>query len=388
MKVTRVVYIDYNFIDSRYPNKPEDGDRFYTYGFGSLYARQFKKYNPDIHVECWKADPRTEWRKEKDIEGVIYRMFPSTSISKIGQYSRQMTEFLRCYKSHHPDAVFNISSFDHVLFYSLSFHLKKNKLVVQHHGESTATYKFATRKGFSKLYWALRIPIERMALKNIKLVYMLDTRIEKWLPGNIKKKILRTTGVDENIFYPISKEDAREQLSLRKDNRYLLYVGRLNITKHPEILIKVFNDLKNTYSDLELILAGSEKKDPFYRNAEDSGARIYGVILNTELYKFLSAADVYVLPKLDESIPFGGIGMLSVQALLCNTPIVGSTVEAFPVEDRDNVGIVADDYESIKNAVTAILEKKKSFSSMRDLAIKHYSWEKISMKTYQDYLTL
>jgi hypothetical protein len=42
-----VVYIDYNFQNPKYRNGPDDGESYFTYGFGSLYARKFKEEFPD-----------------------------------------------------------------------------------------------------------------------------------------------------------------------------------------------------------------------------------------------------------------------------------------------------------------------------------------------------
>ena len=77
-----VVYIDYNFLQDRYPNNPEDGNPFYTYGFGAFYARKFKKFQPNWNVECWKADSRIQKYIKKPIEGVLFRMFPSVLIGQ------------------------------------------------------------------------------------------------------------------------------------------------------------------------------------------------------------------------------------------------------------------------------------------------------------------
>lgn len=386
----QVVYIDRNFISDRYPNKPTDGDKFFTYGFASLYARQFKKYNPDIHVECWKADPRIRLIAEKEIEGVYYRMFPSLNFGRFGQYSKQMIRFLKNWNREKTNTIFNISSFDHLLFYSLALKLKYQPLVVQNHGESTALYKTTIKKGLIKIYFILLANLEKLCLRNIDLVYVLDERIKDWLPEVISpnKVKISTTGVDETLFRPIDKIQAKLELGLDINKKYIIYVGRLNTTKHPDMLIDIYTELKKGRKDLELILAGHEKSDPFYIKGKESGALMYGKILQTELYKYLSAACAYVLAKLDESIPFGGIGMLSVQALLCETPIIGSTVAAFPEIDRKLVGIVASDQKSLKNAIVDIIDEEKHYSNLREKALKYYSWKCISFNTATDYLML
>lgn len=380
----KVVYIDYQSGDKRYPNTLNDGDRFFTYGFASIYARKFKKYNPEINVECWKADSRIKDIYTKNIENVQYILFPSKKIGKLGHYSAKLNSHLKKELKIGGKVIFNISSIRHLLFYSLALQLKNYPLVVQHHGESTAIHKAKINKGLKKLFYASQIPFEKYCFKNIDLFFVLDERIKEYLPkSNEKLKVeASTTGVDEELFYPLDKIEAKKLLGWNINKKHILYVGRLNYTKRPDILIDIYKDFKKEgIKDIELVLAGNEKDDPLYKKAEESGAVLYPKILQTELYKYLSAADVYILPKYISDHSFGGIGMLPVQALLCNTPIVGATVALFPVEDRDKIGLIANDQSSISNAINQIVFSKNKFINLRLYAQKYYSWENISKKT-------
>lgn len=384
----KVIYIDYQSDDKRYPNTLNDGDRFFTYGFASIYARKFKKYNPDVSVECWKADSRIKVIYEKIIEDVHYIIFPSIKFGKLGHYSIKLISNLKKELRSGNKVIFNISSIRHLLFYSIASRLKKYPLVVQHHGESSAIHKTKINKGIKKLFYALQIPLEKHCFKNIDLFFVLDERIKEYLPKSNKKlKVeLSTTGVDEEIFYPIDKIESKKLLGWDINKKHILYVGRLNYTKRPDILIDIYKDFKKEgRDDIELVLAGCEKDDLLYKTAEESGAILYFKILQTELYKYLSAADIYVLPLLSEAIPFGGIGMLSVQALYCNTPIVGSTVASFPPSELDKVGMVASNKENIKNAILEIVDMKRNFLNLRETAIDHYSWRNISKQTLISY---
>ena len=382
-----VIYIDRNFIDQRYPNSPQDGDSFYTHGFASLYARELKKHYPEISIECWKADTRIQSIEEKKLEGITYRMFPAIKLPWLGQYSPLMVKHLIKREKQQPNTILNISSFDHILFYSIALRIKHLPIVVQNHGESTARYKIATRKGIKKWMWKLRMPIENKALNRISLLYLLDERLREWLPANHKISLIKTqgTGVNASIFPAIDKKEAKKLLGINPDKKYLLYVGRLNKTKRPDMLIHVYNDLKKEHENIGLILAGNEKSDPFYSLGVESGALMYGVVKQTELYKYLSAASVYALPKLDKSIPFGGVGMLSVQAMLCNTPAVGSTIAAVPNSVRNKIGIVSNNEEQLKAAILKILSTPTSYRNIREEVKPYYSWENISQSTLNDY---
>jgi glycosyltransferase involved in cell wall biosynthesis len=382
-----VIYIDYNFVDSRYPNSLADGDRHYTYGFGSSHGRWFKKYNPDVNVECWKADSRDKTISIRDIEGVKHIIFPSLSFSRFGNYSASLLRHLKKTLKQGEITIFNVSSIKHLLFYSVALKLRDHPLVVQHHGETTVVYKYLNAKGIKKFrYWFL-LPLERKTLQMIDLFFVLDLALKEYMPANLDTITykVRPTGINPDIFFEIDKRSAKENLGLDTTKKFILYVGRLNLTKHPDLLMEVVADIRQTRPEVELILAGHEKSDPYYNMAVKSGALLYGKILQTELYKYLAAADVYVLAKLDESIPFGGIGELSVQALYCGTPIAGSTVKCFPAETREQVGIVANDHASLKNALLHILDNPGDYTGLREKAMKYYSWENIAKATMNDY---
>ena len=384
----KVIYIDHNAIHKRYPNDPSDGDKFFTYGFGSIYARKFKKYNPEIKVECWKADSRIKNIKRKTIENVNYIIFPSIKFGKLGQYSFKLIAHLKNEIKSCNKVIFNISSIRHLLFYSLAFRLKNYPLVVQNHGESTAIHKTKINTGLKKILYALQIPIEKFSFKNLDLFFILDERIKDYLPkSNAKLKVeISTTGVDEEIFYPIDKIEAKKLLGWDNNKKHILYVGRLNYTKRPDILLDIYEEFKKEgRKDIELVLAGNEKDDPLYEIAGRSGAILYPKILQTELYKYLSAADVYCLPKYIADHSFGGIGMLPVQSLLCETPVIGGSLSNFPNEDINKVGILANDKENIKNAIIKIIDKKTIFDNLKNTAIKSYSWQNISSSTRKYY---
>ena len=388
MKDYKVVYIDRNFIDDRYPNKPSDGNSFYTYGWSSLSAREFKKYNQDITVECWKADPRIKTSREKEIQGVYYRMFPSLNLGKLGQYSIRMKKHLKEWLKVNASTIFYISSFDHVLFYSIALNLKNYPLVVQNHGEGTAIHHLKKREGLSVLKaWIEQFP-QNHSFRNLDLLFVLDNRLKKFIPSWYSRDriIKRTTGVDPELFPLIPKIEAQRMLGLSSDKFYILYIGRLNKTKRPDLLIKAYLTLTKEFQDIELILGGFSREDEFFDLASESGALLVeGSILQTEIHKYLNASHVYVLAKLSDNHKYAGIGMLPVQALLCETPLVGESVHNLPDEIRESCGIYTDNLQDLIQSLRRIYLKEDSFADLRKKVITYYSWENISKQTKLDY---
>jgi glycosyltransferase involved in cell wall biosynthesis len=385
----KVVYIDRISTHSpEIPSNIKDGDNYFTIGWGGINARKFKEYNSDVKVECWKTDWKASKIYEKEISGVQFIIFPAIYIKYLGDYSRSLLKRLKKELNKNENIIINISSFRHLLFYILALKLKDFPLVVQNNGESSTFYKVKISKGIKKFFYLLQMPLEKKSFKNIDLLYILDERLKEFLPQTRARIKKQTLGVMPERFIPLNKKEAKKLLNLDTDKKYLLYVGKLNYTKSPDMLIDIFKDLKKHRDDIELLIVGTDHKDPLINYAKEAGAQVSGRILHTEIYKYLSAADVYILPKYSVEHIFGGIGLLPVEALLCNTPIIGGSLENFPREFRESVGLAVSEKEEMKNAIIKIIDKEITFDNLREIAIEYYSWESIMTNTFKDYRAL
>lgn len=381
----KVIYIDR--ITEHSPNIPsniKDGDNYFTIGWGAGSARKFKEFNPNVIVECWKTDHKSTTIYQRNLYGVKFIIFPAFHIKQLGDYSFSLIKHLKKELRKKEKVIFHITSFRHLLFYSAALKLKKVPLAVQNNGESSAIYKVKISTGFKKFFYFLQLPWERKAFKYIDLLYILDERLKAYLPETNAEIKKQTLGIMPERFSPLDKKTARQLLDLNPEKKYLLYIGKLNPTKSPDILIDIFTDIKKNRDDVELIIAGTNNGDPLINYALDAGAKVFGRIMHTDIYKYLSAADVYILPKYSIEHIFGGIGLLPIEALLCNTPIIGGSLENFPQECRSSVGLTAADKDEIKNAIIKIIDNKITFNNLREIAIENYSWKNIIEKTSTD----
>jgi len=385
----KVIYIDR--ISDRASNiasSIKDGDNYFTIGWGGISARKFKEFNPDVKVECWKTDYKAFKIYEKEISGVKFIIFPAFHIKHFGDYSFSLLKYLKKEIKQNKKTIFHITSFRHLLFYSVALKLKDYPLVVQNNGESSVIYKVNISNGLKKFFYLMQIPLELKSFKNIDLLYILDERIKNFLPAAnavIKKQ---TLGIMTERFISLNKKDAKQLLNLEPEKKYLLYVGKLNHTKSPDILIDIYRDIKKERNDVELLIVGTNEGDPLINYALKAGAKVFGRIKHTDIYKYLSAADIYILPKYSIEHVFGGIGLLPVEALLCNTPIIGESLKNFPEKFRDSVGLAVSDKDEIKKAILDIIDGKIKIGDVRKIAIEYYSWEKIITDTAKDYKKL
>ena len=385
----KVIYIDrITEHSSNISSNIKDGNNYFTIGWGAGSARKFKEFNPEVEVECWKTDFKATQFYEREISGVTFKIFPAFYIKYCGDYSRYMLENLKIELKKNKPTIIHITSIRHLLFYNLFLKLKEYPLVVQNNGESPALYRSKISKGIKKLFYQLQIPLEKKLFKNIDLLYILDDRLRTFLPEMGAKIKKQTLGVMPERFTPLTKKEAKHLLNLDPDKKYILYVGKLNHTKSPDILIDTFKELKKIRIDIELLIVGTNEGDPLINYAKEAGAIVYGRILHTDIHKYLAAAEVYILAKYSKEHIFGGIGLLPVEALLCNTPVIGDSLKNFPQEDLESVGFAVSDIEDMKNAIIKIIDNKILFNNLREIAIKHYSWEKISKETAIDFKEL
>jgi len=224
----KVIYLDYNFRLPQCPESIDEGDRYYTYGFGGLYAGEFKKFNSEIEVESWKADSNIKKIYGKEISGVRFKLFPSIHIKKLGDISFSLEKHLRRELRKNHKVIVNISSAAHLLFYRIAPILKNYPFVSQGHGETTMLFSAKLRKGIKKLFTLMMKPIENKAFSSLDVYYVLCEGLKNYLPSSFNKNraIQQTTGVNPDIFPSIDKTKARVKLGLEQDKKYILYVGR------------------------------------------------------------------------------------------------------------------------------------------------------------------
>jgi glycosyltransferase involved in cell wall biosynthesis len=192
------------------------------------------------------------------------------------------------------------------------------------------------------------------------------------------KYSIYSTGINMSTFKLIGKNEARELLGLDKNKKYILYVGKLYKYKQVKELIEIWNEIKKTRPEIELMLVGNEPRsawgEEYYDMAVEFGAKIIGRVLNTELYKYYSAADVYVMLGLRDDM-FGGTGIAPLESLACNTPIVSSAMRNYLGNNAEEICEIPDSLEGYKKAILKVIDHRENYKNMRESVEKYYSHE-------------
>jgi D-inositol-3-phosphate glycosyltransferase len=213
-------------------------------------------------------------------------------------------------------------------------------------------------------------------------------------------------GVDTGHFYPIPADEAREFIGIPKDDRLVLFVGRIEPLKGVDTLIRAMACMR--LSEMEkpaylAIIGGDPNASPEDMSAEMTRLQALCIELSMDrmvvflgkrgqdtLPYYYSAAEVLVMPSHYESF-----GMVALEAMSCGTPVIASQVGglAFLVQDGvTGFHVPNGDSDALCAKLTMLLADANLRAQMGANAAKYahgYDWEKIAaqlMKVYQDLL--
>jgi D-inositol-3-phosphate glycosyltransferase len=138
-------------------------------------------------------------------------------------------------------------------------------------------------------------------------------------------------GVNLDVFRPLDKTAARQQLGFARDESIVLYVGRFAPVKGIDRLLEAIAHLKH-HQRLRLVIVGGDGDGaPEYKSFRRLARKLsiqdsvtfVGRIEQDELSPYYSAADVLAVPSHYESF-----GLVALESLASGTPVVATKVGA------------------------------------------------------------
>ena len=142
-------------------------------------------------------------------------------------------------------------------------------------------------------------------------------------------------GVDLSVFKPGSKSEARKRVGVAQDALVLMFVGRIQPLKAPDVLLKAAAELlrhdPSLRSRLVVVVCGGPSGTGLDRpQAMEDLAASLGICdvvrfippqSREELADWYRAADLSLVPSYSESF-----GLVAVEAQACGTPVVAAAV--------------------------------------------------------------
>ena len=152
----------------------------------------------------------------------------------------------------------------------------------------------------------------------------------------------------------------------------IINLGRLEVQKNQKFLVHLSKELKNKGIKFKMIIGGEGR----LRKTLEEQINAAGVAKEVELFgfvkeplKFLSQADVFVLPSLWE-----GFGYVLAEAALCKKPIIAFDISSNPelvVHKKTGYLVPMNDMNAFAKAVIHIHQNPKISAQMGQMGFKH-----------------
>lgn len=148
--------------------------------------------------------------------------------------------------------------------------------------------------------------------------------------ANPERLCVSPPGVDHRVFSPGSRREARRALSLPGEGALVLFAGRLQPLKGPDVALEAFSRLVEEVPGARLLFVGG----PSGTQGEEEVARLRAAaarlgervifrppVPHRHLAQYYRAADVLVVPSRSESF-----GLVAAEAQACGLPVVAASV--------------------------------------------------------------
>jgi glycosyltransferase involved in cell wall biosynthesis len=226
---------------------------------------------------------------------------------------------------------------------------------------------------------------------------MATARIARKVCGNENIKVL-PMGVDTECFSKIH-DVASLKRKFKIEGPVILFVGRLIDWKGTAYLIKAMPEIIQRFPAAKALMIGSgPEKAELMRLAGAIGVANHIIFIDEvpqeELVPFYSMADIFVLPSIvNENGETEGLGVVLLEAMACELPVIGSDVGGIPDIIRNGeTGLLVrqKDSQDLVNQIIRLLTdedlRKKMVRNSRNLIETQFSWEVVAERFIEIYL--
>lgn len=215
-------------------------------------------------------------------------------------------------------------------------------------------YAIVTTQVYSANRLTIQKPISFFTWQNILKRYPIPFRqMESWVfkqtdvmfPGSYSAElvmrekgytgtsVLLPSGIDPSLYYPRTVTQLRESLKTSPDEVLIGYVGRIVEQKGLKTLLEALAEIQELPWRLVIVGNGEyEAEFDAIARSKNLHSRIHriGYVPNPEIPEYLSAFDVLVLPSETRSNWKEQFGRVIIEAMACQTPVIGSDSGEIP----------------------------------------------------------
>jgi D-inositol-3-phosphate glycosyltransferase len=239
--------------------------------------------------------------------------------------------------------------------------------------------------------WARVIGEEQVVAEADRLVANTDeeaAQLVEHYGADPRRTLVVPPGVDLQRFAPVDRAAARRATGTRDDALVMLFVGRIQPLKAPDVVLdaaaRLLADDPALRDRLEVRVigapSGSGLAAPRQLQEQAAALGIADVVRflppqrPDRLAEHYRAADVVLVPSHSESF-----GLVALEAQACGTPVVAAAVGGLRTAVRDGVsGVLVDGHDpaAYAAAVRAVLARREMLSAGARRHAGHFSWDR------------
>jgi glycosyltransferase involved in cell wall biosynthesis len=239
----------------------------------------------------------------------------------------------------------------------------------------------------------LGLLFDKLGLRDVEWVVTVGSTIRDELINYYKLPSERIVLVPNGVKVPdsLDKARAKEELGLDIKQVYIIYAGRLVDRKRVEDLLKAIYFLKREGHSISVVIMGEGPSRPsLMRAAESLGisslVTFTGYVEDHVFFRFLEAADVFVLPSGYEGHP---ISLLEAMAYGC-LPIASNIPQVHEIIRSGENGFTypLGDVMQLKNTLKRVIGNRALRDSVTSKArkdVKLFSWSGVTDKYLEVY---
>lgn len=235
-------------------------------------------------------------------------------------------------------------------------YLKKFKIISTLHNNPLEDFYYEYGKILSIFMTKVMIFFQKQFYLNISISNYIKEVHKKLELNNI---VTIYNGVPKiEIFKKAKKENNKEKLKL-------ITISVLNKRKNILFLLKVIKELKkkNVKFELKIVGDGNERdslENYIQKNSLQNEVFFLGKLPREKVYKELEQSDIFLFSSLSE-----GFGLVIVEALLCEVPVIASNMPVMKeIIINNKNGIICElDIEEYINAILKIYKNLDIFKS-------------------------
>lgn len=237
-----------------------------------------------------------------------------------------------------------------------------------------------------KLY---NLTIGRRIIKHaVRHIAITEMEKAEFLEYKVREELVSVipNGIDNNEFYPNPAASAvfKERFGL-KTVPYILFMGRLNLIKGPDILLKAFIHLSVKFPGLHIVFAGPDEglrdqlMDEVKNECLEKRVHFIGYIEGSNKVGAYTGAEFLVVPSRREAM-----SIVALEAGACGTPVLITTQCGFDEVKEVGCLVVHPCAGELYSGMYNMLSSNKSLNilgnDLRRLILDRYSWKKTAEK--------